>query len=99
MSCLLVLLYRVPREMLLSCSLLADHLNLNASLEDSAAVSYKPPLLNYPPPPQIIIIYIYIYHPKRVPRKYIPMPLAASFMHIDTRSETLDHMHTLTGGN
>lgn len=30
---------RVPREMLLPCSLLADHLNLNASLEDAAAVS------------------------------------------------------------
>lgn len=30
---------RVPRDMLLPCSLLADHLNLNASLEDAAAVS------------------------------------------------------------
>lgn len=37
---LLYTYYRVPREMLLSCSLLADHLNLNASLEDPAAVSW-----------------------------------------------------------
>ena len=32
----------VPRDMLLPCSLLADHLHINASLEESTAVSSEP---------------------------------------------------------